>query len=169
MRSTCTSSGRAPGVCLLRTETDRGAKGADLSEEQKSVALGGPGGGGAVRPGLGPAAGPPHRPYGGGAPARRAHRGLGDEKGLQSHPLDQETQEELYRLLSDVRLSWRGRYAYIEYVEGVPIITVTFRGEERYDFHLTGDGYLYLDGTRYIITGGDGGDLYARLMEETEK
>lgn len=93
----------------------------------------------------------------------------GDEKGLQSHPLDQETQEELYRLLSDIRLSWRGRYAYIEYVEGVPIITVTFRGEERYDFHLTGDGYLYLDGTRYIITGGDGGDLYARLLEETEK
>lgn len=93
----------------------------------------------------------------------------GDEKGLQSHPLDQETQEELYRLLSDIRLSWRGRYTYIEYVEGVPIITVTFRGEERYDFHLTGDGHLYLDGTRYIITGGDGGDLYAQLLEETEK
>lgn len=92
----------------------------------------------------------------------------GDEKGLQSHPLDQETQEELYRLLSDVRLSWRGRYAYIEYMEGVPIITVTFRGEERYDFHLPGDGYLYLDGTRYVITG-DGGDLYARLLEEVEK
>lgn len=93
----------------------------------------------------------------------------GDEKGLQSHPLDQETQDELYRLLSDVRLSWRGRYAYIEYVEDAPIITVTFRGEERYDFHLPGDGYIYLDGTRYAVTGGAGGDLYARLLEEAGK
>lgn len=93
----------------------------------------------------------------------------GDENGLQSHSLDQKTQTELYRLLSDVRLSWRGRYAYIEYVEGAPIITVTFRGEERYDFHLPGDGYLYLDGTRYAVTGGAGGDLYARLLEEAEK
>lgn len=90
----------------------------------------------------------------------------GDEQGLQSHPLDRETQEELYRLLSGVRLSWRGRYAYIEYVEGKPIITVTFRGEERRDFNLPGDGYLYLDGTRYAVTGGDGEDLYARLLEE---
>lgn len=88
----------------------------------------------------------------------------GDENGLQSYPLDQETQDELYRLLSDVRLSWRGKYAYIEYVEGAPIITVTFRGEERWDFNLPGDGYLYLDGTRYVITS-DGGDLYARLLE----
>lgn len=87
-----------------------------------------------------------------------------DENGLQSYPLDQETQDELYRLLSDVRLSWRGKYAYIEYVEGKPIITVTFRGEERWDFNLPGDGYLYLDGTRYVITS-DGGDLYARLLE----
>lgn len=93
----------------------------------------------------------------------------GDEKGLQSHPLDQETQAELYRLLSGVRLSWRGRYAYIEYVEGAPIITVTFRGEERRDFNLPGDGYLYLDGTRYVITGDGGGDLYTRLLEEAEK
>lgn len=93
----------------------------------------------------------------------------GDENGLQSHPLDQETQDELYRLLSDLRLSWRGRYAYIEYVEGKPIITVTFRGEEQRDFNLPGDGYLYLDGTRYVITGGDGGDLYARLLEEAGK
>ena len=54
-------------------------------------------------------------------------------------------------------------------MEGAPIITVTFRGEERRDFNLPGDGYLSLDGTRYIITGGDGGDLYARLLEETEK
>lgn len=89
----------------------------------------------------------------------------GDENGLQSYPLDQETQDELYRLLSDVRPSWRGRYAYIEYVEGAPIITVTFRGEERWDFNLPGDGYLYLDGTRYAVTGGDGGELYARLLE----
>ena len=88
----------------------------------------------------------------------------GDENGLQSYPLDQETQDELYRLLSNVRLSWRGRYAYIEYVEGKPIITVTFRGEERWDFNLPGDGYLYLDGTRYVVTS-DGGDLYARLLE----
>lgn len=88
----------------------------------------------------------------------------GDENGLQSHPLDQETQDELYRLLSDLRLSWRGKYDYIEYVEGAPIITVTFRGEERWDFNLPGDGYLYLDGTRYVITS-DGGDLYARLLE----
>ncbi|WP_417092420.1 hypothetical protein [Intestinimonas timonensis] len=88
----------------------------------------------------------------------------GDENGLQSYPLDQETQDELYRLLSNVRLSWRGKYAYIEYVEGKPIITVTFRGEERWDFNLPGDGYLYLDGTRYVITS-DGGDLYARLLE----
>lgn len=88
----------------------------------------------------------------------------GDENGLQSYPLDQETQDELYRLLSDVRPSWRGRYAYIEYVEGAPIITVTFRGEERWDFNLPGDGYLYLDGTRYVITS-DGGELYARLLE----
>ena len=93
----------------------------------------------------------------------------GDEKGLQSHPLDQETQAELYRLLSGVRLSWRGRYAYIEYVEGAPIITVTFRGEERRDFNLPGGGYLYLDGTRYVITGDGGGDLYTRLLEEAEK
>lgn len=92
----------------------------------------------------------------------------GDEKGLRSHPLDRETQDELYRLLSGVRLSWRGRYAYIEYVEGKPIITVTFRGEERRDFNLPGDGYLYLDGTRYVITD-DGGDLYARLLEEAGK
>ena len=89
----------------------------------------------------------------------------GDKNGLQSYPLDQETQDELYRLLSDVRPSWRGRYAYIEYVEGAPIITVTFRGEERWDFNLPGDGYLYLDGTRYAVTGGDGGELYARLLE----
>lgn len=88
----------------------------------------------------------------------------GDENGLQSYPLDQETQDELYRLLSNVRLSWRGKYAYIEYVEGAPIITVTFRGEERWDFNLPGDGYLYLDGTRYVITS-DGGELYARLLE----
>lgn len=88
----------------------------------------------------------------------------GDGKGLQSRPLDQAAQDELYRLLSGVRLSWRGKYACIEYVEGKPIITVTFRGEERHDFHLPGDGCLYLDGTRYAVTGG--GDLYARLLEE---
>ena len=89
----------------------------------------------------------------------------GDDHGLQSRPIDRETQEELFRRLSEIRLSWRGPYRAIAYPEDGPIVTVTFQGEVRRDFHLTGDGSIYLDDqNRYAVLGGGGPELFAALL-----
>ena len=93
---------------------------------------------------------------------------MGDRMGIQNCPINAEEAQELIELFSTIELSYRGRYKWIEYVDGFPIITVVISNASRFDLNITRDGKMYFDEKRYEIVG-DGTEVYEYLLHMSGK